>query len=186
MSVLERVLALLHRRSDEAKLTATVRGRPGAPGRTAPGVSQKMGNVIVARVITVMVAVAVALGISLVVTPAASADDSSFTVGAVTNNCGIATCSTYISRSGTESLDRFLDNKVAYYGSWAGGAIVCGALGAVPYIGVPLGTYCGFRFAQFDQVLDEAADKDKCFKVTYLPTGHVTHISTNNGQYCKN
>lgn len=115
-----------------------------------------------------------------------AAFDSAFTVGAVTNNCGIATCSTYISRSGTKSLDRFLDGKVAQYGSWGAEAIVCTSLGEIPYVGVPLGLYCGFRFVQFDQVLDEAADKNKCFKVTYLPTGTVTHISTNNGQYCKN
>jgi hypothetical protein len=139
---------------------------------------------MLARITAVLVAVAVTLGISLAVAPAASAD-ASFTVGAVTNNCGIVTCSVYISRSGTESLDSFVDNKVVQSGSRRAALVVCGQLGKIPYVGVPLGIYCGFRFVQFNRVLDEAAEKNKCFKVTYLPSGTVTHISTNNGTHCK-
>jgi hypothetical protein len=64
---------------------------------------------------------------------------------------------------------------------------VCGALGFVPYIGLGLGVHCGFRFAQFTQVLGEAASNNKCFKVTYVRgTTTVTHISTNNKELCKN
>ncbi len=145
---------------------------------------------VTVRIRAGLVAAAIAVGVSLFSASTANADES-FTVGAVSNNCGIATCSVYISRSGTRSIDRFADKKVAEWGKWGAETAVCGALGFVPYVGVPLGIYCGFRFEQFDQVLDEAADKNKCFKVTYtrpLPGSGattVTHISTNNGDFCE-
>ncbi len=87
-------------------------------------------------------------------------------------------------------MDRFLDGKVAEWGSFGAEAATCTGLGFVPYVGVPLGLYCGFRFKQFDMMLDEAANLNKCFKVTYTrPVGNlpgtVTHISTNNGSHCK-
>jgi len=142
------------------------------------------------RIVAVLVAVVAALGVSLATAPAASADGG-FTLGAVRNNCGIVTCSVYVSRSGTKSLDSFLDNKVLKYGRWGAETYTCGKLVAVPVVGAPLAVYCGFRFFQIDDVLDEAADKNKCFKVTYtrpVPPAvtTVTHISTNNGDLCKN
>jgi len=139
-----------------------------------------------ARITAMLAAVVITLGISLAVAPVASADPP-FTIGAVTHNCGNVTCSVYVSRSGTRSIDQFLDNTVAEGGSCAAETAGGFALGHVPYVGIPLGLYCGFRFEQIDMVLDEAAEKNKCFKVTYLRRGGaVTHISTNNGDYCKN
>jgi hypothetical protein len=48
---------------------------------------------------------------------------------------------------------------------------------------------CEVRFELIDDTLDEAVDKNKCFKITYArPVGGrtiVTHFSTNNGEHCK-
>lgn len=141
---------------------------------------------MLASVLSTLTAAAIAVGGgSIGAAPEAYTADFPVTLGAVTNNCGTVTCSTYISRSGTRAMDDFLDGKVAQYGAWGAEVGVCGRLAPVPYVGPPLAVYCGFRFAQFDQVLDEAADRDRCFKITYLPNGTVTHISTNNGDYCK-
>lgn len=113
-----------------------------------------------------------------------------FQVGAVSENCGIATCSIYVSRSGTRSMDRFLDGKIPHYGSGVAATIACGAWAPVPYVGPALVIYCGVRFDQFNETLDEAAERNKCFKITYtnrkipnMPPA-VTHISTNNGDFC--
>jgi len=145
------------------------------------------------RVLAVLVVFGVALGMTLASATTANAAPlkaAPITYGAVTNNCGIVTCSIYISRSGTKSMNRFVSSKVGQYGAWGAGTVVCGALGFVPYVGPGLGVYCGFRFAQFTQVLGEAAGKNKCFKVTYTRPVRgattVTHISTNNGSLCKN
>ena len=72
------------------------------------------------RVLAVLVVFGVALGMTLASATTANAAPlkaAPITYGAVTNNCGIVTCSIYISRSGTKSMNRFVSSKVGQYGT---------------------------------------------------------------------
>jgi hypothetical protein len=144
---------------------------------------------------TLLASVAVLVAL-VALAPAASAapladpglPNNPITVGAVTHNCGVATCSVYLSRSASKAIGGPLDNKVVEYGRIPADMLTCGKLAAIPipYVGIGLALYCSFRAEQVYQAFDEAVEKNKCVKITYLRTGQVTHISTNNGAHCKN
>ncbi len=110
----------------------------------------------------------------------------------VTNNCGYATCSAYLSRSATRAA--YEKSTVGGGGFAAVAAVICGALSTPPL--TPVGVACFATAALHGpwivQELSEAATqhgaRGACLKVTYTkppipPT--ITWWSTNNGQYCK-
>jgi hypothetical protein len=133
---------------------------------------------------------------ALVVTATAAAgltvSATAGTASATENNCGIATCSVYFSRSETRRLDDALER--AGWGE-AGGAGICIATG-IPTAGV--GTaICSLIVAELTayaelvkQVVGDAVHghppNGACFKITYTrgPAPVPTWVSTNNGKYC--
>lgn len=107
---------------------------------------------------------------------------------ALTTNCGITTCSVYLSRSETRTAYDRINN----YG-WVAGAAIGAALGAKGGVwgavgGAIIGT---FGAAHVIELLETASQQNKCFKVTYVrgsdwsPTGpQITWLSTNDGDHC--
>ena len=121
----------------------------------------------------------------------ASAAQASSTAGPVTVNCGIVTCSAYLSRSATKAAN---EKITVGGGAFAGLAlVVCAPLMTPPL--TPIGVACGAAAAVqgpwIAQEIGEAAtrhgDAGACLKVTYTRTKPpvITYWSTNNGQYCK-
>lgn len=114
--------------------------------------------------------------------------ETTTTEAALTTNCGIASCSIYLSRSETRATYDRINN----YG-WVAGAALGAAIGAK---GGPWGAVGGaiigtFGSAHVLEMLETATQQNKCFKVTYVrgsdlsPTGpQITWISTNNGEHC--
>jgi peptidoglycan hydrolase-like protein with peptidoglycan-binding domain len=110
----------------------------------------------------------------------------------VTNHCGFATCSAYLSRSVTRAA--YQKSTVGGGGFAAVAAVICGALSIPPL--TPVGIACFAEAALHGQwivqELSEAATQHgasgACLKVTYtrppVPPA-ITWWSTNNGQYCK-
>lgn len=118
---------------------------------------------------------------------------ASSTIGPFTLNCGIVTCSGYLSRSATKAA--YAKSTVGAGGFAAAATVVCGAAGAAF---VPLGIACAAVAAAHGpwiaQELQDAATQHgaagACLKVTFTkplpdipPT--ITWWSTNNGKYCK-
>lgn len=114
------------------------------------------------------------------------------TIGPVTENCGIASCSLYLSRSATKKAN---DKLTIGGGGYAASATaVCGALtfasgpGAV-VVGPACAATATFQGAWIAQEISDAATKHgprgACLKVTKSPVTPF-YWSTNNGKYCKN
>jgi peptidoglycan hydrolase-like protein with peptidoglycan-binding domain len=110
----------------------------------------------------------------------------------VTNHCGFATCSAYLSRSVTRAA--YQKSTVGGGGFAAVAAVICGVLSIPPL--TPVGIACFAEAALHGpwivQELSDAATQHgasgACLKVTYtrppVPPA-ITWWSTNNGQYCK-
>ncbi|MEV7629892.1 hypothetical protein [Actinoplanes sp. NPDC089786] len=143
-----------------------------------------------ASFVTGLASAALVTGVALVPASAASAA----TYGPVTTNCGVVTCSAYLSRSATKAVNEKL---TLAGGGYAGvGLIVCAPLAPPPL--TPIGVACGVaatvQGAWIAQEVEDAAERHgargACLKVTYTkPVGNVppqvTYWSTNNGKYCK-
>ena len=122
----------------------------------------------------------------LVSAPSAYADDGLSLAGTVTKNCGVATCSYYLTRHDTKLLADFLAKR-----DWQANLAqvpVCAAVGAVTSaIG---GVYCEGTWIWVTEEVQRAAndhgDRGACLKLTYIPSNPPlpTYWSTNNGQYC--
>jgi hypothetical protein len=118
---------------------------------------------------------------------------ASTTVGPVTFNCGIVTCSAYLSRSATKAANQKLAVGGGAYAAITG--VVCAPLMVPPL--TPIGVACGavavFHGGWIAQSIQEAATqhgpRGACLKVTYLRPVRgattITYWSTNNGNYCK-
>ncbi|MEU8663883.1 hypothetical protein [Actinoplanes philippinensis] len=129
-------------------------------------------------------------GAVAVPTPALAAS----TYGPVTINCGIGTCSAYLSRSATKAAYRKL--TVGGGGFAAAAAVVCAPLMTPPLtpIGVACGAVATVHGAWIAQSITEAAtmhgSRGACLKATYTRPvrglSTITYWSTNNGTYCKN
>ena len=110
----------------------------------------------------------------------------------VTNHCGYATCSAYLSRSVTRAA--YQKSTVGAGGFAAMAAVICGALSIPPL--TPVGIACFAAAALHGPwIVQELSDastqhgaRGACLKVTYtrppIPPA-ITWWSTNNGQYCK-
>ena len=135
--------------------------------------------------------IALATGVALM---PGSAAQAATTWGPVTVNCGIVTCSAYVSRSATKAAN----SKIGVGGGIYSGAaiVVCAPLAPPPL--TPVGVACAAAAAVqgpwIAQEISEAAtqhgSRGACLKVTYTrqvqdipPT--ITYWSTNNGQFCK-
>lgn len=121
----------------------------------------------------------------------AFAKPAASTIGPVTINCGLATCSAYLSRSVTKTA---YGKEIVGGGGYAATAgVICAPLLVPPL--TPLGIACGaaatVQGGWISQELSDAATqhgaKGACLKVTYTKIGPpvITWWSTNNGQYCK-
>lgn len=115
------------------------------------------------------------------------------TLGPFTVNCGIVTCSGYLSRSATKAA--YAKSTVGAGGFAAAAVVVCGAAGIAS---VPLGIACGavatahgpWIAQELQDAVTQHGPSGACLKVTFTkpipnvpPT--VTWWSTNNGKYCK-
>jgi peptidoglycan hydrolase-like protein with peptidoglycan-binding domain len=111
----------------------------------------------------------------------------------VTINCGIVTCSAYLSRSVTR--DAYEKSNVGEAGFLAAAQVICAPLLLPPL--TPLGVACdAATIAQAGWITQELRDavtqhgaEGACLKVTYTkPVGDIppaiTWWSTNNGPYC--
>jgi hypothetical protein len=139
----------------------------------------KRGTAVVA------VTAAIAAGTALVA-PTASA--SPHTIGPVTENCGFASCSYYLSRSATKDL--YAKSTVAGGAGAAFGGLMCLTLGFFPPAAAACGAVVAVDGAWILQELADAAtqhgSKGACFKMTeFAPTITGVYFSTNNGKFCK-
>jgi hypothetical protein len=141
--------------------------------------------------LTALATASVATG--AVLAPASPAAAAS-TYGPVTVNCGVVTCSAYLSRSVTKDAYHKKDFGV---GAFATAAIyVCAPLLAPPL--TPIGTACsasatlhgGWIAQELSEAATEHGPNGACLKVTWTqqvgavpPT--ITYWSTNNGKHCK-
>ena len=143
--------------------------------------------------IAVLTALAASVATGAALAPASPAAAAS-TYGPVTVNCGVVTCSAYLSRSVTKEA---YHKKDIGQGGFAAAAIVICAPMLVPPL-TPVGTACSAAAALhgpwISQELTEAAtehgDRGACLKATWtkqvgsVPPA-ITYWSTNNGKYCK-
>ncbi|MGI5127276.1 hypothetical protein ACQEVB_10735 [Pseudonocardia sp. CA-107938] len=119
------------------------------------------------------------------------------TVGAVTVNCSVGSCSIYISRSATKELNEHGDLLVG--GSTSGATGLAAALGISGQLAVVVGAAVTLNAQVVRDTIKQAAEhhgkKGACFKITkpHVPglgglgmaVNSYTHYSTNNGPFCK-
>ncbi|HYX37478.1 MAG TPA: hypothetical protein VE954_30615 [Oligoflexus sp.] len=117
---------------------------------------------------------------ALMLTPAAQVQAEIFT-----ENCGIATCSIYLTRNSTkelcERLCQYSNSSTAAIAGAAAtacapiggiGAVVCGAAGAV-------------SGAFFIDKLQQAADKNQCLRLRYVPGVNTpTGLYSDDSEHC--
>ncbi|MBM2615749.1 hypothetical protein JIG36_09300 [Actinoplanes sp. LDG1-06] len=128
-------------------------------------------------------------GVLAVQSPASAAA----TYGPVTVNCGIVTCSAYLSRSATKLANQKL--TIGGGGYAAAAAVMCFPLTLPPLtpVGVACGAVATVQGAWIAQEIQEAATlhgaRGACLKMTFTRPvrgmSTITYWSTNNGTYCK-
>lgn len=107
-------------------------------------------------------------------------------VGKVHRNCGILSCSLYVSRTRVA----YINNYSNEYGLAAslGAVVVCGIIGlyGLGIAGIVCGAIVAVYWYWFMNRITSAAKSNKCVKITFrIATPTVLSISTNNGKHCK-
>jgi hypothetical protein len=131
----------------------------------------------------------IAVGAGITTTGTAEAKPQ--TIGAATVNCGIASCSLYVSRSATKEMHERAEILKA-----GGGGASTTACGALAYATLPVAWVTGpaclgvmaVHGAWVLNTIQDAATRHgedgACFKVTRSAVGTL-YFSTNNGTHCK-
>jgi hypothetical protein len=115
---------------------------------------------------------------------------SADTIGPVTVNCGIVTCSAYLSRSATRSVHDATDGIDTPNVDIP--SVACEKLAeltaeAAPVTFVACMANAMWVLEELKRAAEDHGDRGACLKVTFTKTRPpaVTYWSTNNGQYCK-
>ena len=123
----------------------------------------------------------------LLVTDSAGRANKAAVVDAV-KDCGIVTCSIYMSRAETRRAHR----DIALYGGGIGGlAGACTLLALIPVAGVALAVVCGVGLpiygAFFLNALDHAKSDNKCLRIRWnrVAGGGYTFYS-DGSKFCRN
>jgi hypothetical protein len=101
-------------------------------------------------------------------------------------DCGVATCSIYMSRSETAQAHR----DIALYGGGLGGlAGACTILALIPVAGVALAIACGIGLPVYGgfllNAMDHAYNDHRCLRIRYTRLGGGYTFYSDGGKYCR-
>jgi hypothetical protein len=120
------------------------------------------------------------VGSVAIATPPAQAKPQTY--GAVTMNCGIASCSWYLSRSATKELNSRIKTDGGRIGAAVSALGLCKS--AHPIICFAVAANGALAAISIQEAAENHPPNGACFKITKSPVTPF-YYSTNNGKYCK-